>query len=70
MHALRHFYASVLLDAGENIKALTEPGPLGSRPDAPRVRTPHASSQKLTRKAVASVFGGTASTSSEDNGSL
>jgi integrase len=32
MHALRHFYASVLLDAGENIKALstylghTDPG--------------------------------------------
>ncbi|ALM42037.1 integrase [Streptomyces sp. FR-008] len=32
MHALRHFYASALLDAGENIKALsaylghTDPG--------------------------------------------
>ncbi|MFJ9618081.1 tyrosine-type recombinase/integrase [Streptomyces noursei] len=24
MHALRHYYASVLLDAGENIKALAE----------------------------------------------
>lgn len=24
MHALRHFYASVLLDAGESIKALSE----------------------------------------------
>ncbi|RPK61264.1 hypothetical protein EES43_15680 [Streptomyces sp. ADI96-02] len=24
MHAMRHFYASVLLDAGENIKALAE----------------------------------------------
>ena len=24
MHALRHFYASVLLDAGENVKALSE----------------------------------------------
>ncbi|UJA07815.1 phage integrase [Streptomyces collinus] len=23
MHALRHFYASLLLDAGENIKALS-----------------------------------------------
>ncbi|BCJ33337.1 hypothetical protein Athai_08400 [Actinocatenispora thailandica] len=23
MHALRHFYASVLLDAGESIKALS-----------------------------------------------
>jgi integrase len=24
MHALRHFYASALLDAGENIKAVSE----------------------------------------------
>ncbi|MFE2533202.1 tyrosine-type recombinase/integrase, partial [Streptomyces sp. NPDC059371] len=24
MHALRHFYASVLLDAGESVKALSE----------------------------------------------
>lgn len=24
MHAMRHFYASVLLDAGENIKALAD----------------------------------------------
>ncbi|MEU5297498.1 tyrosine-type recombinase/integrase [Streptomyces sp. GTA36] len=24
MHALRHFYASALLDAGENIKAISE----------------------------------------------
>ena len=24
MHALRHYYASVLLDSGENIKALAE----------------------------------------------
>lgn len=24
MHALRHYYASVLLDAGENVKALAE----------------------------------------------
>jgi integrase len=24
MHALRHFYASVLLDAGESIKAMSE----------------------------------------------
>ena len=32
MHALRHFYASVLLDAGENIKALAEYlGALGPR---------------------------------------
>jgi hypothetical protein len=36
MHALRHCYASVLLDAGENIK------PLGPWPDAPRVRASDA----------------------------
>ncbi len=24
MHALRHFYASALLDAGENVKAVSE----------------------------------------------
>lgn len=24
MHALRHFYASVLLDAGESVKAISE----------------------------------------------
>jgi integrase len=24
MHALRHYYASVLLDAGENVKAVSE----------------------------------------------
>lgn len=53
MHALRHFYASVLLDAGENIKALsqylghTDPG------FTPRVYT-HLmqSSDGRTRKAV------------------
>lgn len=51
MHALRHFYASVLLDAGENIKALAEY--LGhSDPDAHLM----PSSQERTRKAVAAVF--------------
>jgi integrase len=43
MHALRHFYASVLLDAGENVKALAEYlGHSDPRTDAPRVRAPHA----------------------------
>jgi len=27
MHALRHFYASVLIDAGESVKAVAEYGP-------------------------------------------
>ncbi|MGH4027855.1 site-specific integrase [Actinomycetota bacterium Odt1-20B] len=57
MHALRHFYASVLLDAGENIKALstylghTDPG------FTLRVYT-HLlpSSEGRSRKAVDSVF--------------
>ncbi|TGN83339.1 integrase [Streptomyces griseoluteus] len=56
-HALRHFYASVLLDAGENIKALAEylrhsdPG-LTLRVYAHLM----PSSQERTRKAVAAVF--------------
>ncbi|MFJ5287821.1 tyrosine-type recombinase/integrase [Streptomyces sp. NPDC088348] len=57
MHALRHFYASVLLDAGENIKALssylghTDPG------FTLRVYT-HLmpSSESRTRKAVNSLY--------------
>ncbi|MFD9513122.1 tyrosine-type recombinase/integrase [Streptomyces mirabilis] len=60
MHALRHFYASVLLDAGENIKALstylghTDPG------FTLRVYT-HLmpSSDSRTRKAVDSMYAGT-----------
>jgi integrase len=57
MHALRHFYASVLLDAGESIKALAEylghsdPG-LTLRVYAHLMPT----SQERTRKAVAAVF--------------
>jgi hypothetical protein len=37
MHALRHFYASVLLDAGESIKALSEYSGTATRasPDGP-----------------------------------
>ncbi|NEC86635.1 site-specific integrase [Streptomyces sp. SID12501] len=60
MHALRHFYASVLLDSGENIKALstylghTDPG------FTLRVYT-HLmpSSDGRTRKAVDSMYAGT-----------
>lgn len=57
MHALRHFYASVLLDAGENIKALSEY--LGHHDPGFTLRTyTHLmpSSQERTRKAIASVF--------------
>jgi integrase len=58
MHALRHFYASVLLDAGENIKALSEY--LGHHDPGFTLRTyTHLmpSSQERTRKAIAAVFG-------------
>jgi len=57
MHALRHFYASVLLDAGENIKALAEY--LGHSDPGLTLRVyAHLmpSSQERTRKAVAAVF--------------
>ncbi|MCM1943048.1 tyrosine-type recombinase/integrase [Streptomyces sp. G3] len=57
MHVLRHFYASVLLDAGENIKALAEC--LGhSDPGLTLHVYAHLmpSSQKRTRKAVAAIF--------------
>ncbi|GII53164.1 hypothetical protein Pth03_15530 [Planotetraspora thailandica] len=58
MHALRHFYASVLLDAAENIKALSEY--LGHHDPGFTLRTyTHLmpSSQERTRKAIAAVFG-------------
>lgn len=57
MHALRHFYASVLLDAGENVKALAEY--LGHSDPGLTLRVyAHLmpSSQERTRKAVASVY--------------
>ncbi|MDQ0787760.1 integrase [Streptomyces sp. B3I8] len=57
MHALRHFYASVLLDAGENIKALAEY--LGHSDPGLTLRVyAHLmpSSQERTRKAVAAIF--------------
>ncbi|MER6329224.1 site-specific integrase [Streptomyces sp. NPDC001034] len=57
MHALRHFYASVLLDAGENIKAVSQY--LGHTDPALTLRVyAHLmpSSQERTRKAVDRVF--------------
>ncbi|MFC9856774.1 MULTISPECIES: tyrosine-type recombinase/integrase [unclassified Streptomyces] len=57
MHAMRHFYASVLLDAGENIKALAEY--LGHSDPGLTLRVyAHLmpASQERTRKAVAAVF--------------
>lgn len=53
MHALRHFYASVLLDAGEGIKAVSEY--LGHSDPGLTLRVyAHLmpSSQERTRKAV------------------
>ncbi|MEU1784472.1 tyrosine-type recombinase/integrase [Streptomyces sparsogenes] len=57
MHALRHFYASVLLDAGESIKALSEY--LGHHDPGFTLRTyTHLmpSSEKRTREAVDRAF--------------
>jgi integrase len=43
MHTLRHFYAWVLLDAGEDVKALAEYlGRSDHGPDTSRVRAPDA----------------------------
>ncbi|MEU0572758.1 tyrosine-type recombinase/integrase [Nonomuraea sp. NPDC005983] len=58
MHSLRHFYASVLLDGGESIKALSEY--LGHHDPGFTLRTyTHLmpSSEDRTRKAVDRVFG-------------
>ncbi|GHH62347.1 hypothetical protein GCM10018781_10400 [Kitasatospora indigofera] len=58
MHALRHFYASVLLDAGENIKAVSEY--LGHHDPGFTLRTyTHLmpSSEKRTTEAVDRAFG-------------
>ncbi|WP_409469831.1 tyrosine-type recombinase/integrase [Streptomyces sp. HC307] len=57
MHALRHFYASVLLDAGESIKALSQY--LGHHDPGFTLRTyTHLmpSSEKRTREAVNRAF--------------
>ncbi|PVE10704.1 tyrosine-type recombinase/integrase [Streptomyces scopuliridis] len=59
MHALRHFYASVLLDAGENIKALSRY--LGHADAGFTLRTyTHLmpSSEQRTRKAVDGLYEG------------
>jgi integrase len=61
MHALRHFFASVLLDAGESIKAIAEW--LGHSDPAFTLRTyTHLmqSSQGRARRAVDALFGGPA----------
>jgi integrase len=63
MHALRHFYASVLLDAGESIKALSEY--LGHHDPGFTLRTyTHLmpASETRTRAAVDRVFGAPGST--------
>jgi integrase len=57
MHALRHFYASVLLDAGESVKALAEY--LGHADPGFTLRTyTHLmpNSQARARKAIDAVF--------------
>jgi integrase len=57
MHALRHFYASVLLDAGESVKALSEY--LGHADPGFTLRTyTHlmASSEERTRRAIDQVL--------------
>lgn len=54
MHALRHFYMALLLDAGGNIKAPAEY--LGHSDPGPTLRV-MPSSQERTRKAVAAVLG-------------
>ncbi|MFI7219155.1 tyrosine-type recombinase/integrase [Micromonospora maritima] len=58
MHALRHFYASVLLDAGESVKALSEY--LGHADPGFTLRTyTHLmpTSEDRTRRAVDEVLG-------------
>ncbi|WP_224386580.1 site-specific integrase [Pseudonocardia sp. ICBG1293] len=58
-HALRHYYASVLLDAGENIRALSEY--LGHHDPGFTLRTyTHLmpSSSARTRRAIDAAFGG------------
>ncbi|MGW0950079.1 tyrosine-type recombinase/integrase [Streptomyces sp. NPDC002623] len=57
MHALRHFYASVLLDAGENVKALSQYLGHGDPGFTLRVYT-HLmpSSESRTRKAVDGMY--------------
>ncbi|WP_055602460.1 tyrosine-type recombinase/integrase [Streptomyces aureus] len=64
MHALRHFYASVLLDAGENIKALSTYLGHGDPGFTLRVYThaPDAEQRRAGRRAVDGLYEGAAST--------
>jgi site-specific recombinase XerD len=63
MHALRHFFASVLLDAGESIKALSEYLGHSDPGFAPRTYThPLPASEQRTRQAVDRALTGTEAT--------
>jgi integrase len=67
MHALRHYYASVLLDAGENIRALAEY--LGHSDPGFTLRTyTHLMpiSQDRACKAIDAAFGPTAEDDGDD----
>jgi hypothetical protein len=69
MHALRHFYASVLLDAGESIKALSPY--LGHADPGFTLRTyTHLmpSSEARTKRAVDAVYGGRTPADEEPDG--
>ncbi|MER5839717.1 tyrosine-type recombinase/integrase [Streptomyces prasinus] len=71
MHALRHAYASVLLDAGESIKALSEY--LGHSDPGFTLRTyTHLlpSSETRTRKAIDDAFTESEEAEAEDDGAL
>ncbi|QTA31538.1 tyrosine-type recombinase/integrase [Streptomyces sp. CA-256286] len=68
MHALRHYYASVLLDAGENIRALSEY--LGHSDPGFTLRTyTHLmpNSQDRARKAIDAAFGPAAEDDGDDD---
>lgn len=53
MHVLRHTYASVLLDAGESIKALSAyPGPRGPGLHPPDLHPPTAGQRGSHRQAI------------------
>ncbi|MFJ3270134.1 tyrosine-type recombinase/integrase [Streptomyces sp. NPDC086776] len=71
MHALRHYYASMLLDAGENIKALAEY--LGHSDPGFTLRTyTHLmpNSQDRARKAIDSAFGSAGADEDGDDGAV
>jgi len=71
MHALRHFYASVLLDAGENIKAVSEY--LGHSSAAFTLKTyTHLmpSSEQRTKSAVDAAWSGPSAAPASEKGGL